>query len=173
MIVIDVGCAGYGGDESIPYLIEEFSPTVLYGFDPSEKQATYLMGGTSVIIKPWVAWTEDGWIRFTKDGLRGTINSRGSKETCFDLSQFIFNLGDEDIALKLDCEGAEYTLLPHLHDTGADKRLNLAWVEYHCPMCGTGWFSADDRCGRCRYHEPGLRSDLEASMNCEMHQWNL
>lgn len=173
MIVIDVGCAKYGGDESIPYLVEEFSPTLLYGFDPSEKQATYMMGGTSVIIKPWVAWTEDGTIRFTKNGLRGSIDRKGQREVSFDLSSFIFSLPEsEEIVLKMDAEGAEYTLLPHLRDTDADKRLKLIWCEFHCEKCGTGWFSADDRCGRCGNHQPGLRSDLEKSMGCKMHQWN-
>lgn len=79
----------------------------------------------------------------------------------------------DDLILKMDAEGAEYVLLPYLQETSTDTFLRLAWVEWHCPNCGTGWFSPDDRCGRCEFHEPGKRSLLEASMGCEMHQWNL
>jgi hypothetical protein len=171
VIVIDVGCAKYGGDESIPYLIEEFSPRVLYGFDPACESTTYHVGDTLVVTQPWAAWTEDTMVGFVHEGLRGRVKKGGKETVAFDLSKLILDF-DDDIVLKLDCEGAEYTLLPHLRDTDADLRLKLIWCEWHCPKCGTGWFSADDECGRCNLYRPGFRSDLEESMRCEMHQWN-
>lgn len=175
MIVIDVGCAKHGGDESIPYLIEEFRPDVLYGFDPvGVADGDDLIEDTRVVLRRAAAWTHEGIVTFVADGIRGHVEPWGTGElvACFDLAHFILDLPDEPVVLKLDCEGAEYELLPHLVATGADLRLQLAWVEFHCPSCGTGWFSADDRCGRCEHHEPGKRSDVEAAMRCEMHQWN-
>lgn len=173
MIVIDVGAAKHGGDESIPYLIEEFKPDVLYGFDPSGiVDGGDLIGETHVILRRAAAWTHEGTVGFVGDGLRGHVDADGELVPCFDLARFILGLPDEPIVLKLDAEGAEYDLLPHLIQAGADLRLQLAWVEFHCPHCGTGWFTSDDRCGRCEHHEAGKRSDLEAAMRCEMHQWN-
>jgi hypothetical protein len=173
MIVIDVGCQKYGGDESIPYLVEEFSPKTLYGFDPAGGTETYYVGETLVVTQPWAAWTADTMIGFVHEGLRGRVQEGGEDTVAIDLSRLIYNLhGDHKIVLKLDAEGSEYELLPHLRDTEADLLLELIWCEWHCPKCGTGWFTADDTCGRCHHHQPGLRSDLEASMHCEMHQWN-
>jgi hypothetical protein len=178
MIVIDVGCAKYGGDESIPYLIEEFSPETLYGFDPACESSTYYVGDTLVVTQPWAAWTEDTKVGFDHAGLRGKVKKGGKETVAFDLSALVHKLSltvpgaNSEIVLKLDCEGAEYTLLPHLRDTDADLRLKLIWCEWHCEKCGTGWFSFNDRCGRCQNHDPGKRSELEGLMRCEMHQWN-
>lgn len=173
MIVIDVGCAAYGGDSSIPYLIEEFGPSLLIGLDPAARTEFYEIGETQVSVIRVAAWVFNGEIGFTEAGLRGHVDPGGPLMRCLDLSSFIMGAFDDpEIVLKMDAEGAEYVLLPHLRDTVADEHLKLAWVEWHCPSCGTGWFTADDLCPACGHHEPGKRSDLEASMRCEMHQWN-
>lgn len=174
MIVIDVGCAKHGGDESIPYLVEEFKPSVLFGFDPAAVEDTYALGGTRVVVEQAAAWTYDGTVGFTVEGLRGHVSNVGQQFPCVDLARVIAAVAedDSDVVLKLDAEGAEYVLLPFLRDRGVDRLLKLAWVEWHCPECGTGWFADDDTCGRCAAHVPGSRSMLEASMNCDMHQWN-
>lgn len=173
MIVVDVGCATYGGDSSIPYLIDEFKPKRLYGFDPAVDDDRYTVGETTVVLRKAAAWTYEGLVPFTVAGLRGAVDRHGDPTPCFDLVEFIRGLpSDQEVVLKLDCEGGEYVLLPRLHVEGVDARLKLIWAEWHCPKCGTGWFTADDLCGRCGHSEKGKRSKLERMMECEMHQWN-
>jgi FkbM family methyltransferase len=172
-IVIDVGCATHGGDESINYLIEQFSPANLFGFDPATRCSLEKRDNTVVALLPWAAWTFDGELPFAVDGLRGRQDPDGTPVRCFDLADFVRAMGSrDDLVLKLDAEGAEYVLLNHLIDRGVDTLLKLAWVEWHCPQCGTGWFTAADHCDRCGLTEPGLRTELEARMACDMHQWN-
>lgn len=174
-IVIDVGCAKHGDDESIPYLVKEFSPSFLYGFDPEDEEEVYKLDKTLVDVRPWVAWGYNGTIGFEENGLRGRVNeTSGTQVRCFALADFIGSISlDAEVVLKIDAEGAEYTLLPYLNATYADRRLRLALVEWHCPECGTGGcFSHDDRCEKCDAHLPGKRSSIEASMGCEMRQWN-
>lgn len=176
MIVIDVGAAKHGGDESIPYLIEEFKPDVLYGFDPAYLVGSVAgqIGKTQVFTSRSAAWLYEGEVGFSGDGLRGHVDDTGEPVHCFDLSRFILALPDEPVVLKLDAEGAEYALIPHLIAQGADLRLQLAWIEWHCPMCGTGWFGNNepDTCARCWHIENGKRTDLEAALRCDVHQWN-
>jgi hypothetical protein len=172
MIVIDVGCAKHGSDESIPYLIEEFSPRVLYGFDPAAESADYALTNTIVCVHPWAAWTYDGAIGFRVAGLGGQVTEGATAHTCIDLARFILMLPDEEIVLKMDAEGAEYVLLPHLREYDADLRLKLLWVEWHCEVCRIG--------GNGRHREgcrgdhaawEARRAETEALIRCELAQW--
>jgi FkbM family methyltransferase len=164
VIVIDVGCARYGGDYSIERLIEEFSPDVLYGFDPNpavtvtgEALATREDRTTKIILDNSAAWTYDGEIGYVDDGLNSWITERHEEPRvpCFDLARFIRDLPQEsEIVLKIDAEGAEYELLRHLIGTGTDSLLKLAWVEWH--------------------GSPTSRSDrawIEAEIGCELAEW--
>lgn len=179
-LVIDVGCATYGGDSSIPYLIEEFSPAVLVGFDPSEPARIYTHGGTetTVIIEQAAAWTHDGTVMFEGDGLRGHVTGLGTRLArrvkCIDLAGYVLALVDDDVILKMDAEGSEYELLPALIGHDADLELRLLWIEWHCPACGTGWFGNEtpDACQRCGHVERGRRTELEKLLRCEVAQWN-
>lgn len=176
-VVIDVGCAKYGGDESIPYLIDEFKPAVLYGFDPSSEveDRTWTEGDTLVSTRRMAAWTHDGTVGFKPGGLRGAVHPDGKPVPCIDLAAFVMREARlNDVVLKLDAEGSEYVLLPHLIVTGADRCLKVAWVEWHCEFCGRGWFGnkEPDRCSGCDHYDMGKRTVLERAMGCEMHQWN-
>src|SRR3990170_8813696 len=81
MIVIDVGCARYGGDYSIERLIEEFHPDLLYGFDPNPVTTqkppgecdAYVIEGTTVFIERLAAWTYRGQIGYLEDGLNSCL----------------------------------------------------------------------------------------------------
>lgn len=178
--VVDVGCATYGGDASIPYLIEEFAPALLVGFDPSEESRVYTYEDTetTVVIVQAAAWTHDGEVTFEGEGLRGHVTGIGTRLArsvrCIDLARYVLELADDDVILKMDAEGAEYVLLPALIDHDADLELRLAWIEWHCPECGTGWFGNEtpDACQRCGYVERGKRSELEAALRCKVAQWN-
>lgn len=178
-VVIDVGCATYGGDASIPYLIEEFAPEMLAGFDPAEESRVYTFEDTTVVIVQAAAWTHDGSVPFGGEGLRGHVGGRFGELTsriveCIDLARYVLELTDDDVILKMDAEGSEYVLLPALIAQDADLELRLLWIEWHCPACGTGWFGNEtpDACQRCGHVERGRRTELEKLLRCEVAQWN-
>lgn len=174
--VVDVGCAKYGGDESVPYLAEEFNPDIIYGFDPSPGiLEVEPVEGVTVLLSQKAAWTFDGEVGFVVAGLGGHVIS-GAKDgltPCFDLAAFILGLDADEIVLKIDAEGAEYVLLPHLVAHDADLRLKMAIVEAHCEFCGIG--------GNGR-HRDGCEADpdwwferwerVSGAMRCEMREWN-
>lgn len=170
-VVFDVGCAAYGGDESIPYLIEEFTPDVLVGLDPSRKVRdgrAYEHGGTRVFTYRKAAWLYDGEVAFTEAGTSGKVGE-GPLVPCVDLLRLIREHASWEVFLKMDCEGSEYALLPHLRDHDADLLLKLAWVEPHCLTCGRGGGHREG-CDDMESYERYER--LEATMRCEMHRWN-
>jgi hypothetical protein len=176
MIVIDVGCAKHGSDESIPYLIEEFQPDILYGFDPAAEAATNYggKGDVSVVVRPEVAWICDGEIGFKVAGLGGRVDP-GARTTfpCFDLARFINERYSEEIVLKMDAEGSEYDLLPHLIATGADERLKLLWIEWHCEVCGLGGNGRHrDFCNGDHAAWDERRERLTSQLRCEVAEWN-
>mgnify|MGYP003121333512 CR=1 len=55
-----------------------------------------------------------------------------------DLSEFIKNYSMDDmIILKMDIEGGEYEVIPHLYETGALKYVDICFLEIHaCKMTG-------------------------------------
>lgn len=162
MIAVDVGCARYGGDFSIERLIQEFKPERLYGFDPGyHGPREYEHEGCQVTISKSACWTYDGRVAFQVAGLSGRIADSGPTVPCRDLAAFLRALPDEqEIALKIDAEGAEYQLLEHLIEQRVDTRLKLAWVEWHPPGA------------RVNSQPDPRREAIEAKIGCEMHQWN-
>lgn len=173
-IVVDVGCATWGADESIPYLVETFEPEVVYGFDPAAEEFSGVLDGAMVHVRPAVAWVYDGTIGFKVEGLRGHVDARQRAVfPAIDLARFVSELPeDEWIVLKIDAEGAEYHLLPHLRERDADLRLGLLLVEWHCEVCRIG--------GNGRHRE-GCRADhtawdsrrryVEGMIRCEIGEW--
>jgi len=163
MIVIDVGCARYGGDYSIERMIEKFEPDILYGFDPAWEDEMYApiadLYKTDVIVSRSVAWTRSGLVHFMLDGLNGQVGDADFWPLipCIDLAHFIRQLPDEaEIILKMDCEGSEYELLEHLMAKGVDERLSLAWVEWH-PR------GVPDPAER--------RASIERRLRCQVDEW--
>ncbi len=142
-IVIDVGCARYGGDFSVERLIERFHPDVLYGFDPSWTPNMFTPWDglqTSTVFSTEAAWTRKGEVRFMQDGLNGQVGDVDfwPLVRCFSLAKFISRWPTAEIILKLDCEGSEVPLLTDIRDKGMDERLSLVLVEWHCENCGKG-----------------------------------
>jgi FkbM family methyltransferase len=160
VIVIDVGCAKYGGDFSIERLIEEFHPDILFGFDPNPALEQlgpgepFLIGDTEVMLEQKAAWIFDGEVGYVNDSLNSWVTDSRSAEKvpCFDLACFIEELPEDEIVLKMDAEGSEYDLLRHLILKGMDERLKLAWIEWHVPDRG--------------------RAQIEAEIGCELAVWN-
>lgn len=175
MMVIDIGCATHGGDDSIGPLIEEFRPRTLWGFDPAVGEGhSYKRDGTKVVLLPEVAWTFDGAIGFQLAGLGGHIDVENDRAfNCFDLARLVHSIDDE-IVLKIDAEGAEYDLVPHLVAKDADLKIKLMLIEWHCDTCKHGIWG--DK------HPDGCLADLEAwierremtkqGVRCEIQEWN-
>jgi hypothetical protein len=95
---------------------------------------------------------------------------------CFDLANFIaeLDISAHQIILKMDAEGAEYTLLPHLAERGVDVRLKLAIVEWHCEECGLGGNGRHrENCTADKQWWTERRNGIEDLMRCEMAEWNL
>lgn len=143
-IVIDVGCARYGGDFSIERLLTEFQPDFLFGFDPNWRPEMFTPTDdlkTLVDITTAAAWTYDGEIGFISSGLRSTLSDlAGNKCPCVDLARFMWEempyvrLADRHrhkVILKMDAEGSEYELLEHLIAQGANRLVQTAWIEWH------------------------------------------
>lgn len=168
--VIDVGCATYGGDESIGPLIEEFHPAVLYGFDPQARPDSYVQDGTMVHVKRAAAALQRGPVGFQPSGLGGHIDPDAPLVPGFNLPHFISQVGGE-IILKLDCEMSEYTLLPALIDLGLDERIQLLLVEWHCPWCRHGEWSHSEECEKPEGAVNEQRAEIERAWRGELREW--
>jgi len=140
MIVVDVGCARWGGDYSVERLIDMFRPDVLIGFDPAKDVAKampsalgILMADTNVVLRREAAWVYDGEVGFREDGLisQVTDDPEAPKVKCVDLARVIEEMPEGHVVLKIDAEGAEFDLLEHLIATGAVARLMRILVEWH------------------------------------------
>lgn len=140
MIVIDVGCARWGGDYSVERLIEWYHPDVLIGFDPARDVAKAMPRAdflarhrTQVVLRREAAWTYDGQVRYMEDGLNGQV---GDAEhwpwvRCVDLARIIEETPEGPVILKIDAEASEFDLLEHLIETGSLARLTRLVVEWH------------------------------------------
>lgn len=146
MIVVDVGCMTYPQypeDESTMRLIERFRPRAYIGFDPHPllEERTQMIGGTLCDFRRLAAWVHNGSIGYELGwnplAARVTDEIMGlsvARVPCFDLGSWLELLrteGNEEIVLKLDCEGSEYDLIPYLELCGAMKRVSLLLVEFH------------------------------------------
>lgn len=155
MIVIDAGCSDRPGATpgSILHLIDRFHPDVLYGFDPNPDmdEADYSVGSTRVITEQKAAWTTDGFVGYEENGMRSQVGDAlgPAAVPCFDLVPFITDLKDSRVILKLDVEGAEYTLLEHMLARGAAELCERILVEWHQEQ-DPDWGWRDSLKGRLR-----------------------
>lgn len=130
-VVVDIGCADHSA-RSVEYLLERFSPDEFWGFDPWPEMEVrdYRDGTTHVRTSRLAAWTHDGEIPYTLDGDCSHVGEGDLTIPCFDLASWLAN-HDEGAILKIDAEGAEYELVPHLIASGQDERLGLLLIEWH------------------------------------------
>lgn len=146
MIVVDIGCMTHPAhpeDESQNRLIERFRPEVYYGFDPHPDTPEHLVSvdpsGTRIEIRRAAAWTFDGLVGLSLpprvlNPLRTCVDRDAIDAVeCFDLARWLLEEIDcvGSVVLKMDCEGAEYELIPHLTATGAFNQVSLLLVEFH------------------------------------------
>jgi FkbM family methyltransferase len=139
VIVIDVGCAThprYPEDESTLRLLERFDPDVYIGIDPHPDvlEGVVSLGGVLCRFIRAAAWTRAGTIGYELgwNPLAAIASDRieGPAVPCIDLADLVLKQS-EPVILKLDCEGAEHDLIPHLEQTGAMDRVSLLLVEFH------------------------------------------
>jgi len=149
-IVVDLGCCSYQRgnrlEDSIQTLIKRFKPQVLFGFDPHPglPDAVGQVYGTTVITSRRAAWMYDGKIGLDLQGNCTHVTANAPEDTwvpCFDLARWTETLPDAKIVLKIDVEGAEYLLLPHLIKHDLIDRFSLILVEFHTGALANGYES--------------------------------
>lgn len=182
-IVVDIGSAAHGGDTSIPHLVEEYRPDVLYGLDPQTREATYDLDGTLVLERPWAAWTYNGTVGWGGRGLGGQVREVGTQVPCVDLAEFLDALApafpdqpeEDQLIVKMDAEGAEYTLLPYLaaHGWGVDLGIEVLRVEWHCELCGYGiWHGVHPvECANDGPEWHTRKAAIIESLACPVEEW--
>ena len=163
-IVIDLGCLGWarngGVEDSILTLIKRFHPKVLYGFDlhPALQEKMGDVDGTLVVTARRAAWTNDGEVGFDTQGNCTHVDSdQIARVEAFDLAAWVRTLPEARIVLKVDVEGAEYVLLPHLIRHGLMDRFSHLLVEWHSEPYANG-FEAD-------------RASILEGVECPVEDW--
>ena len=105
---------------------------LLEQFDKSEK---------NIICYNKAVWINDDGVKFhdmgnesssTDSKKRGMDADKMKLVESINLSDFIqnFDLNDR-IILKMDIEGGEYEIVPHLYETGALKYVDIGFFEFH------------------------------------------
>jgi len=147
-IVVDLGCCSYlrGNqlEDSIQTLIKRFKPQVLFGFDPHPglPDAVGQVYGTTVITSRRAAWTQDISVPLELQGNCTHVTLTGdSFVKAFDIAAWMRALPEAKMVMKMDVEGAEYVLLPHLIEQGVMDRVSLLLVEWHTASYANGYES--------------------------------
>ena len=121
-----------------------------------KKAKSFTEKGYDITTHASALWVHDGEVTFYDSGNEGSTTERKKsnllhkrdggvypgkprkfekiKVKCIDLSRFILEQPKEaEIYLKLDIEGGEYEVMPHLDETGALKRVKMLFLELHAP----------------------------------------
>lgn len=114
-------------------------------FEPDYRHVqTLIKKGLNVI--PKAAWIYDGTVKYyfpsrgTLAGgslygnkITGSINIYNFYEVdCVDIRKFIEDLKTDYIVIKMNCEGAEYEIIPHIKDLKIDKY----YIQWHWDKIG-------------------------------------
>jgi hypothetical protein len=152
-IVVDLGCCSYTSgnrlEDSIDTLIKRFKPAVLFGFDPHPglRDTVGQVYGTTVITSRRAAWICDGDIGLALQGnCTHVVPTRPwgnglEATTAFDIAAWVRALPNVKIVLKIDVEGAEYMVLPHLIGAGLMSRFSRILIEWHEGKYANGYES--------------------------------
>ena len=144
MIVIDVGAMHHPPEESTYFLADYFNPLAVYAFDGLfDKSNEEEYGETWIFRRAEAAWVHDQGMPYRDRGMCSSVTDEGEKVVpTFDLAEFIdtYRKPNDEIILKLDCEGAEYVLIPHLIETGAIHHVSTLLLEVHPPHLANGWY---------------------------------
>ncbi|MCF7688802.1 MAG: FkbM family methyltransferase [Cephaloticoccus sp.] len=137
--ILDVG--GHIGLASLRFR-EQFPDANITVFEPDPALVVMLRSnlamvnsqGTQVVAS--AAWTYDGEIGFqiTGDDSGGIREDATCLVKCIDLASYCTTKVDY---LKLDIEGAEFTVLDHLYRTGSLTQVQRVFIELHAWEPGT------------------------------------
>jgi hypothetical protein len=154
--IIDVGCAHLQSFKSIEHICDSdgLHPEFALGLDPRCEPTTYRYGPTLVTMLDMAAWTSTGSADWDDWGIGSCIRKGGQHRVkTIDLAALVHVL--KPAVLKLDCEGAEWELLKHLREQGADTEVGVVWVEWHPG------------------HSERHKQSLIRSLRCDVVEWHL
>jgi FkbM family methyltransferase len=148
MIVVDVGACHWGQEESVEQLIERFAPRLLLAYDPHPAMipGKERIDGTLVVRYRKAVWTHNGTVPMRMNKIitapamdRIRPYEKIEDVPCVDIVWLLQEqLSDEEVVLKLDCEGCEYPLLAAVREADLDLRLKLVLVEWHTGIYAHG-----------------------------------
>jgi len=134
-VVVDLGCANYGSQDSVAALIDAYHPDRLYGFDPHPTLRPTIRNrkGCHIRLFRKAAWLYDGEIGYHEDITRSHIVDGAPPVPCFDFSARLARIAEvgKPVILKMDVEGAEYELLERMIADGTDQLVDELLVEWH------------------------------------------
>lgn len=161
-----IDCGFSTGCFSIHYLKyldrlgEDLRNWTVYGFEPDarwaqdpRRQKIWHFTAPTIVVEPFAVWTEDGDMSFfpckkrTSSYLAEAKHKRiesGRKVSqtvkAIDLDRFIKNLKDpERIVVKMDIEGGEFYVLPHMQEKGSALLVCEFHIEYHARLNRPAW----------------------------------
>lgn len=143
--MIDLGCCSYQRgnrlEDSIITLVKRFKPTVLFGFDPHPglMEGVGQVHGATVITARRAAWIDNGLIQLELQGnCTHVVDVSGGTTRTFDIADWVRSLPEVKTVLKIDVEGAEYVLLPHLIEEDLMDRFTRVIIEWHTGKYANG-----------------------------------
>ena len=147
-------------EDSIATLVKRFKPAVLFGFDPHPglMDAVGQVYGTTVVTSRRAAWTNDEDVGLSLQGNCTHVDpDEKQRARAFDIAAWVRTLPEARIVLKVDVEGAEYVLLPHLIRHGLMDRFSRLLVEWHSGQYANGYEVE--------------RASILAGIECPVEEW--
>ena len=117
----------------------------LYSFEPNPRFFKHYEKHPDVTLIKSACWDHDGMLDFVlnrkRAGQAGRVKGikkeiadvAVTKVTCIDMAKWITDntAADDRITMKMDIEGSEYTVLPHLLANNIFPRITRIYIEWH------------------------------------------
>jgi len=147
-IFLDIGA---GPGTSAEYFLRSHKDFEVYSFECDRRNIqSILKKKLKIHLVPCAAWKADGTKKYYPANTRGGGTLYKNKKTgginrnkfynvtVVDLARYIkVNFSDEDyIIAKMNCEGAEYVLIPHLEKNGLISWIDEWFVNWHYNKIG-------------------------------------
>lgn len=134
-VVIDLGCFKHYKHDSITSLVGVFRPRLLLGLDPLDTTRSFVDRETQVTVLSMAAWSSTGILRLRGDGLSTYVSDElpaPRMTPCIDVAALLDVMrAFGSIVMKVDVEGAEWTLLERMIETGTDRLVAKLLMEWH------------------------------------------
>lgn len=145
---IFIDCGAHVGD-SIETFMEnwkDWSEYKIYSFEPNPKNFVILKEYSrfeNITVQDAAVWIHDGKVNFyigesdgssvVKEKVTGKLSNKPTPVKSIDLSKWISKnfTKDDFIILKLDIEGGEYELIPHLIKNKTFEYIDELYIEFH------------------------------------------